>query len=191
MLVAAAPAERAARTAGAGQVAGPAIGWPAQAATTPAPRTPPEPSAYPTALRIPAIGVATGVVRLGLDASGALQPPDGPDIAGWFAAGPVPGDLGPALLAGHIDSRSGPAVFFRIGRLHAGDEVQVDRSDGRTVVFRVVEVATFPKDRFPTDQVYGPTPLAELRLVTCGGPFDRAAHRYLDNVIVHAVAVPG
>jgi hypothetical protein len=145
--------------------------------------------AYPTALRIPAIRVATGLIRLSLDPAGVLQPPDAPGVAGWFAGGPVPGDVGPALLAGHIDSHAGPAVFFNLRRLRPGDEVQVDRSDGRTALFRVVQVAAFRKDRFPTEQVYAPTPLAELRLVTCGGQYDRAGRRYLDNIIVQAVLV--
>ena len=145
--------------------------------------------AFPTVLRIPAIGVSTPLVRLGLDASGALQAPESPDVAGWFAGGPVPGDLGPAVLAGHVDSKVGPAVFFRLRQLKAGEEILVERSDGSTVAFSVATVQVFPKDQFPTEQVYRPTPLAELRLVTCGGPFDRAGGRYLDNVVVEAVSV--
>ncbi len=142
---------------------------------------------FPTVLRIPRIGVTTELVRLGLDRAGALAAPDVFERAGWFEAGPVPGDRGPAVLAGHVDSRDGPAVFFRLKELREGDEVLVDRSDGTTAVFGVASVRTFPKDQFPTAEVYGPTPGAELRLVTCGGPFDRAGGRYLDNVIVHAV----
>lgn len=184
----------AARTTGGAPTAaaGPETAARATARTTgtPAPASgAPVAEVAPTALRIPAIGVSTSLVKLGLDASGALSAPGGPDVAGWFAAGPVPGAIGPAILAGHVDSQAGPAVFFRLRQLKDGDEVQVDRSDGGTVVFRVVAVRTFPKDRFPTEQVYGPTPLPELRLVTCGGPFDRAGGRYLDNVIVQAVPV--
>lgn len=187
VLLAAGSANPAARTIPGVPVAAPGIDL-SIPATTPAA---PLPRASPVALRIPAIGVSTGLVELGVDASGALKAPDGPDVAGWFAAGPVPGDLGPAVLAGHIDSKAGPAVFFLLEKLRANDEIQVDRSDGRTVVFRVTTVRTFPKSAFPTEEVYGPTPLPELRLVTCGGPFDRAGGRYLDNVIVHAVAVQG
>ncbi|HEY0638208.1 MAG TPA: class F sortase, partial [Pseudonocardiaceae bacterium] len=153
-----------------------------------APEAAPATGVYPTALRIPRIGVdVRGLVGLGLDATGALAAPADPRSAGWFAAGTVPGDQGPALIAGHVDSGAGPAVFFRLSELRDGDEVHVDRSDGRTVAFTVVSVGTYPKDGFPTEQVYGPTPVAELRLVTCGGPFDRAGGRYLDNVIVQAV----
>ena len=177
--------EPAARTASDAPAPAPVIELAAPATTTAVPL----PRASPVALRIPAIGVSTGLVELSLDSSGALKAPDGPDVAGWFAAGPAPGDVGPAVLAGHIDSKAGPAVFFLLKKLRADDEIQVDRSDGRTVVFRVSTVRTFPKSAFPTEEVYGPTPLPELRLVTCGGPFDRAGGRYLDNVIVHAVAV--
>lgn len=143
--------------------------------------------AFPTVLRIPSIGVTTDLVRLNLDATGALAAPTDFARAGWFEAGPVPGDQGPSILAGHVDSRAGPAIFFRLKELKEGDEVQVDRSDGRTVTFRVASVRRFPKDQFPTNDVYGPTPVSELRLVTCGGPFDRAGGRYLDNIIVQAV----
>jgi sortase (surface protein transpeptidase) len=155
-----------------------------------APVIPEVAAVFPTVLRIPAIGVTTELVRLNLDATGALAAPEDFGRAGWFAAGTVPGDQGPAVLAGHVDSRDGPAVFFRLRELHEGDEVQVDRSDGRTVSFRVVSVRSYPKDRFPTAEVYGPTPVPELHLVTCGGPFDRAGGRYLDNIVVQAVPLP-
>ena len=140
-------------------------------------------------LHIENLGVSTGLVALGLDQSGALQPPDSPAVAGWFSDGPVPGDIGPAVVAGHVDSTAGPGVFFLLKTLQLGDRIEVERSDGRTVVFAVTSVRMFGKDQFPTDEVYGPTPVPELRLITCGGPFDRVGGRYLDNVIVHAVAV--
>ena len=140
-------------------------------------------------LHIEKLGVSTGLVALGLDQSGALQPPDSPAVAGWFSDGPVPGDIGPAVVAGHVDSTAGPGVFFLLKTLQLGDRIEVERSDGRTVVFAVTSVRMFGKDQFPTDEVYGPTPVPELRLITCGGPFDRVGGRYLDNVIVHAVAV--
>jgi LPXTG-site transpeptidase (sortase) family protein len=108
--------------------------------------------------------------------------------AGWFAAGPVPGDVGPAVIAGHVDSRTGPAVFFRLEELSPGDTVLVTRSDGRDVEFRVTEVARYPKDDFATEEVYGPTTGAELRLITCGGTFDPSRRSYEDNVVVYAHA---
>lgn len=150
-----------------------------------------EPSAaVPVRLRIDKLGVTTELARLTLDQAGALKPPDSPDVAGWFADGPVPGDVGPAVLAGHVDSVRGPGVFFQLKSLQLGDRLQVERSDGRTVTFAVTSVRMFPKDQFPIDDVYGPTSVPELRLVTCGGPFDRVGGRHLDNVVVRAVAAP-
>ncbi|MEU2351224.1 class F sortase [Modestobacter sp. NPDC049651] len=142
--------------------------------------------ARPVRVTIPAIGVDSDLVDLGVDAGGALVPPTDFARAGWFAAGPVPGDVGPAVLAGHVDSYRGPAVFFRLDELRPGDRVTVERSDGRTVQFAVTRVARYAKDRFATDEVYGPTADPQLRLVTCGGAFDRSRRSYLDNVVVYA-----
>jgi sortase (surface protein transpeptidase) len=103
-----------------------------------------------------------------------------------MTAGPVPGDPGPAVIAGHVDSRAGPAVFFRLRELRPGDKVTVRRSDGRAVAFTVDEVDRYPKDAFPTSAVYGPAPGSELRLITCGGSFDAAKRSYRDNVVVYA-----
>ncbi|MGY1592590.1 class F sortase [Geodermatophilus sp. SYSU D00708] len=160
----------------------------------PAPPTPvvaaavADPAAEPVRLRIPAIGVDTALVRLGVDADGALVPPAAFDRAGWFPGGPAPGDVGPAVLAGHVDSRTGPAVFWRLPDLRPGDEVAVDRADGTAVRFTVTGVSRSPKADFPTEAVYAPTPRAELRLVTCGGDFDRSRRSYTDNVVVFARA---
>jgi hypothetical protein len=143
----------------------------------------------PTRLRIGSIGVSTELISLGIDSAGALEVPADPNVAGWFDGGPTPGDVGPALLAGHVDSKKGPGVFFQLKSLQPGAEMVVDRSDGKTVAFRVHSARTHPKDQFPTAAVYAPTPVPELRLVTCGGPFDRLGGRYLDNVIVNAVLV--
>ncbi|QJY49411.1 class F sortase [Pseudonocardia broussonetiae] len=142
----------------------------------------------PERLRIPSIGVDTGFVDLGLDDAGALAAPATTDVAGWFAAGPAPGDAGPALVAGHVDSRAGPGVFFRLGELRVGDRVEVQRADGTVVAFTVTARTDTPKAEFPTAQVYAPTPVPELRLVTCSGTFDRATGHYRDNVVVDAVA---
>ena len=119
--------------------------------------------------------------------TGELAAPNDPARAGWYEAGVVPGDQGPAVIGGHVDSRRGPGVFFRLRTLHPGDLIQVTRSDGGTVRFSVLSVALYPKDRFPTQAVYGPTPAPELRLVTCGGRFDRSVRSYDDNVVVDAV----
>jgi sortase (surface protein transpeptidase) len=145
-----------------------------------------ETTAAPVRVRVPAIGVDSELLRLGTDATGALVPPDDPARAGWFAQGTVPGDVGPAVVAGHVDSVDGPAVFSRLRDLAPGEEVLVDRADGTTVRFTVTELGRYPKEDFPTEAVYGPTTRAELRLVTCGGHFDRSARRYEDNVVVFA-----
>ena len=137
---------------------------------------------------IPAIGVDSGLAPLGVDGAGALVPPSDFAQAGWFSAGTLPGEVGPAVIAGHVDSHAGPAVFFRLEDLTDGDPVQVLRSDGRTVSFRVTRVAQYPKDRFATTEVYGPTAGPELRLITCGGTFDRSRRSYEDNVVVYARA---
>jgi len=140
----------------------------------------------PVRVRIPAIGVDSRIVAIGVDATGALVPPRSADVTGWFTAGPVPGTIGPALLAGHVDSRAGPGVFFRLTELRRGDVVTVDRADHSAVSFVVDSTERVSKAAFPTGLVYSPKPVAMLRLVTCGGSFDPSARSYRDNVIVNA-----
>ena len=106
--------------------------------------------------------------------------------AGWFAEGLTPGQVGPAVVAGHVDSKTGPAVFYRLRELRPGDTVQVERADGARLRFVVEQARSFPKATFPTAEVFGPAPWAALRLVTCGGTFDRDRGSYLDNVVVSA-----
>jgi hypothetical protein len=142
----------------------------------------------PVAVDIAAIGVRSTLVPLTLDAAGALQAPGDYVHAGWYVDGPVPGAPGPAVIAGHVDSRAGPAIFFRLRELRPGDKVTVTRSDRSTVRFGVISVERYPKNAFPTGRVYGPTPDRALRLITCGGSFDRARRSYRDNVVVYAVA---
>lgn len=145
------------------------------------------PVSLPVALTIPAIGVQTSLVHLGLTASGALQVPSSTAVAGWYTGSPRPGAVGSAVIAGHVDSRAGPGVFFRLSALHRGDLVYVRRADGTLAVFRVTDVLRYTKDGFPTSAVYGPTPDPELRLITCGGTFDPALGSYLSNTVVYAV----
>jgi len=130
--------------------------------------------------------VSTQLVTLGLTSSGALEVPSSTSVAGWYTGSPKPGAIGPAIIVGHIDSVSGPGVFFRLSELRAGDMVYVKRLDGTLVEFRVTSVQMYLKDRFPTEAVYGPTPDAELRLITCGGAFDSATGHYLSNIVVYA-----
>lgn len=147
-------------------------------------------SSAPVRLSIPAIGVSSTLLRLGQNADGTLEvPAPGPhyDQAGWYRYSPTPGAVGPAVIAGHVDSaRGGPSVFFRLGKLRPGDTVSVARADGSVAVFAVDDVRRFPKAAFPTALVYGNTDHAALRLITCGGPFDRSSGHYLDNVVVTA-----
>lgn len=148
----------------------------------PAPTT----TARPVRLRIPTIGVDSRIVDLRVDAAGVLVPPRTADVTGWFKAGPVPGTIGPALLAGHVDSQAGPGVFFRLTTLRRGDVIIVDRADRSSVSFVVDSSTQVPKIAFPTELVYSPKPVAQLRLITCGGYFNRGTRSYLDNVIVNA-----
>ena len=146
-------------------------------------------SIRPLRLRIPSIGVDTRLETLGVTRLGRLQPPVDPQRAGWFPGSAVPGDLGPAVMAGHRDSKVGPAVFWHLTDLRLGDEVIVTRSDGVTVRFEVAQIRRVPRASFPTEQVYGATPDSMLRLITCGGLYDHVHGRYLDNVLVVALAV--
>jgi hypothetical protein len=143
--------------------------------------------APPVRVRIPAARVNSSLQRLGKAPDGTIEVPSNFEEAGWYAEGPRPGQAGPAVLLGHVDSKAGgPAVFYHLRELKPGTPVHVDREDGSTVTFRVTAVSRVPKVKFPTDLVYGPTLQPSLRLVTCGGIFDRATSNYLDNVIVYA-----
>ena len=142
--------------------------------------------AGPVSLTIPLIGVKTNLITLGLAAGGAMQVPSTSTVAGWFTGSPRPGAVGSSIIVGHVDSKSGPGIFFRLPELKKGDDVYVKRSDGTTAEFRVTEVQEYPKDQFPTETVFGPTPDAELRLITCGGTFDSVTGHYLSNIIVYA-----
>lgn len=140
--------------------------------------------AAPVAVRIPALDVDSALVGLHVDRDGVLVPPDTADVAGWYADGPAPGETGPAVVAGHVDSHLGPGVFADLAQLRPGDRVEIDRADGSVAAFAVREVVQVAKAAFPTSEVYGPTTGPQLRLVTCGGEFD--GDHYRDNVIVHA-----
>ena len=149
----------------------------------------PAPVASPVSLTIPLIGVKTNLITLGLAQGGGMQVPSSTTVAGWYTGSPRPGSIGSAIIVGHIDSESGPGVFYRLSELRSGDDVFVKRADGTNAEFRVTAVQTYLKDRFPTGQVYGPTPDAELRLITCGGAFDPATGHYLSNIVVYATQV--
>jgi len=146
----------------------------------------PGPPSPPARLSIPAIGVRSSLVGLGLAGDGSMEVPVDYGRAGWFTEGTLPGETGPAVIAGHVDSKTGPAVFYRLRDLRRGDTIHVDRADGVRLRFVVEERAQYPKASFPSAAVYGPVPWAALRLVTCGGEFDRARGSYRDNVVVYA-----
>jgi sortase (surface protein transpeptidase) len=148
-----------------------------------------EPVAAPVSISVPAIDVASDLLTLDLNGDGTVEvPPLGPDDrAGWYERGPAPGAVGPAVILGHVDSAEwGPGIFFDLGALEPGDEVEVARADGSVAVFAVDRVETHPKDDFPTIDVYGNTDDPQLRLITCGGAFDSGARSYEDNVIAYA-----
>ena len=143
----------------------------------------------PTRVRIPAIDVDASMIPLGLRVDGTIEVPTEADQAGWWVDGHEPGEVGPAVILGHVDSRTGPAVFFRLTDLQPGDRIHVDREDHTIVTYEVQSLEQYAKDEFPTEAVYGSTDQPVLRLVTCGGPFDRGDRSYEDNVIVFATEV--
>jgi hypothetical protein len=139
----------------------------------------------PSTLFIPKLGVRAAIVGVGLKANGAMQTPD-PGQVGWYRHGPKPGDPGPAVLVGHIDNRTGPDVFHRLGRLRRGDEILVGRPDGTTTRFLVGRLERHPKTELPTSRIWTKSNRPLLRLITCAGSFDHATGHYRDNLILYA-----
>jgi hypothetical protein len=143
----------------------------------------------PVSLEIPAIGVHSALLRLGVKPDGTMQVPPlhrMPNAAAWYKYSATPGQIGSAVIEGHVDNDQGPAVFFRLGALRPGDIVKVRLADGITAVFRVTGVRQYPKSGFPAATVYGATRFAALRLITCGGAFDYATGQYLSSTVVFA-----
>ncbi|GAA2927920.1 class F sortase [Streptomyces mexicanus] len=170
------------------QSAGPADPARPAPATSPDPDDEALPRSEPTRLSIPKIGVDAPFTKLSLDASGRLSPPpeDDKNLVGWFQGGASPGERGASIVVGHVDTKTGPAVFVELPTLKPGDEVDIARADGVVARFEVDAVEAFSKSDFPDDLVYSDTPSPELRLITCGGKFDRARQDYEDNVVVFA-----
>ncbi len=151
------------------------------------------PRAAPTTISIPRIGVNASIMALGTNPDGTVQVPplEQALLAGWYEPGPSPGEPGNAVIVGHVDSAAiGPAVFFSLGALQPGDIITVNRQDGSSATFRVDSVSSYPKDAFPTEQVYGPNDRPSLRVITCGGQFDETTGDYPDNTIVFATLHP-
>jgi sortase (surface protein transpeptidase) len=146
----------------------------------------------PVRLEIPQLKVSSDLLQLGLNSDQTVQvPPLGKNSpAGWYKYSPTPGQLGPSVLLGHVDSAEyGPGVFFKLGALRPGSTVSVTRADRTTAVFRVDRVVSYSKDNFPTLEVYGNTDSAQLRLITCGGKFDLSSHHYESNIVAFATLV--
>ncbi|WP_424638180.1 class F sortase [Embleya sp. AB8] len=146
----------------------------------------------PIRIKIPRIKVDAPFTGLNLNANGVLEvpPPTDRNLAGWYEDGVSPGARGNAIVLGHVDTLLGPAVFWGLGSLKPADTVEISRLDGSVAKFAVDSVEAFPKDAFPDDRVYGKTSDAQLRLITCGGVYDRKAKDYRDNVVVFAHLLP-
>jgi hypothetical protein len=158
-------------------------------------RTPPMVAALatarsvPTMLRIPAIGLAVSLSTLGLNSDGSVQVPTNIQQPGWFRLGPTPGQIGSAVILGHVDNYTGPGVFFQLRTLAAGDQVYVSLTDGDTAQFAVNSVAMYSKQQFPARRVYASHGSSALQLVTCGGIFDHQTGSYLSNIVVYTSLV--
>jgi len=158
---------------------------PTPASTTRPAEAPHLGKSVPVRLQVGAIGVDSTLMNLGLRSDGTMEVPAGGFPAGWYNGGPTPGELGPAIIAGHVDML-GPGVFYKLHLLKAGDQVTVTRADGSKPVFRVTRVALFAKNAFPTQLVYGNVNRSVLRLITCGGSFNSQTGHYEDNIIAFA-----
>jgi hypothetical protein len=163
-----------------------------QQSPAPRPETPPVAAGMaasdPVSVDIPKIGAKSTLVPLGLNADNTVEVPpvSRPMQAGWYSYGPTPGEVGPSVILGHVDGNKRKGIFYRLKEMVPGDRISVARKDGSTANFVVTKVDQVAKDDFPTDAVYDNTVDPELRLITCGGSFDRAAHNYRDNIIVFA-----
>ncbi|MEV0688928.1 class F sortase [Streptomyces sp. NPDC050388] len=146
------------------------------------------PRSAPTRIRIPDIDVDAPFTDLAIGASGQLDapPPDDTNLVGWFADGASPGEHGTSIIAGHVDTKTSPAVFARLSELEKGDRFTVERADGRSATFVIDHAESFAKNDFPNERVYADTDDAQVRLITCSGAYDRAAKDYTENLVVFA-----
>jgi hypothetical protein len=172
-----------------GEPSGPSTTMPAVPSVSPSP-APTAPAGLslskPVQVDISALGVSAQTVDLGLEPDGTMQVPTGPAPVGWFAESPTPGEIGPAVLAGHLTWNGVDGVFRHLQTLKPGDEIVVTRADGSRPRFVVTEVAQYSKNAFPTARVYANTPGPQLRLITCAGDYNPGSHNYSDNVVVYA-----
>ena len=147
-------------------------------------------SSLPKFVRLPTIGATSELIELGLEVDGSLQVPEDFSVAGWYVGGVVPGEPGPAIIAGHLDSYVGPGIFSKLGLMKVGDPINVTREDGSVVQFTTTRIDQYPKKLFPSELVYGETKDAEIRLITCGGKFNRINGAYTDNIVVYGKLLP-
>jgi Sortase domain len=178
----------------AGRVATPRVSQPTADGTALSPSPSPSPSvvvarSVPVALRIPALDVSVSLSTLGLNSDRTVQVPTNFAEPGWYRLGPTPGQVGSAVILGHVDDKNGPAVFYRLKFLKVGDKVDVSLANGVVAHFAVKSVATYPKTAFPAQQVYASHGFSALQLVTCGGQFDKRAGSYLSNVVAYTTLV--
>ncbi|HVW23172.1 MAG TPA: class F sortase [Candidatus Saccharimonadales bacterium] len=145
------------------------------------------PASQPTHLSIPSINVDSDLASMGLGPGDEIQMPLSSDIAAWYTGSPTPGELGPAVIAGHVDSPDDIGVFWRLRDLRPGDKVFVARADGSTATFAITAIEEYPKASFPTDKVYGPINYSGLRLITCGGAFNNDTREYTDNIVAYGI----
>jgi Sortase domain len=157
----------------------------AAAPVAPTNLTPHAAYSIPVSLQVPAIGLSVSLSRLGLNADGTVQVPTNIQQPGWFDLGPTPGQIGSAVILGHVDSFRGPGVFFNLRKLLVGDQVFVTLADGAVATFGVTSVQQYVKTQFPAAKVYGSDGAGALQLVTCGGQFDQATGHYLSNIVVY------
>lgn len=161
--------------------------------TSAAPASPAQPlmlpRSVPVSIKVPSIGVHSSLLQLGLNADHSIQVPplyEKHSHAGWYKYSPTPGQIGPSVILGHVDSKYGAAVFFKLGALQPGRSIDVTLADRTVAVFTVDKVVSYPKSTFPTDAVYGSIDHAGLRLITCGGTFDSASRSYESNIVAYA-----
>ena len=157
-------------------------------ASAPVPVTKPFTGLRPTSVEIPKIGAKSSLITVLPNKDGQISVPSvkNPMQAAWYRLSPVPGEVGPAIVLGHVDGNHQPGIFYRLKDVSAGDEVDVERSDGKKLKFVVDRTEQVPKDTFPTQAVFGNTDKPQLRIITCGGVFDHAEHSYKDNIVVYA-----
>ena len=146
------------------------------------------PKSIPMKIRIPSIGVDTSIISVGLNQQGAIAMPDSVDVGAWYNGSPTPGQLGPAIIAGHVDNYyKGTGAFFLLRETQVGDMIYVDRADGTTATFKVADIKQVPQANFPTQEVFGNINYAGLRVITCGGAFNNQTYEYEDNIVVFAI----